>query len=432
MMSLQESMEAIAFQRDLKFPTLLTGYFEELIATEQVHEMVPTLQKIADLTYDVTGVMSTFIVTQAPPGKTAPYRASIKMPDFNAFSPLNRGAIKRLEAMDFANVTLIDLIDGKLDRKTGKMSGWFSTIGVEITFCDRFMHGAFSGAEICALYLHELGHFWTMCEFMGETVSTSVVLAEIVGRMDTQETVDKRFEFVQAAMKITGANPNVPKDINTAEVFALLVKAQGTRMQNRAGSRWYDIRLAEVISDQYVSRWMMGSALATALGKLERGKGLFAEAGYDPVWIGVTTNFLNVVAFPFSSIGKGVSIVVFEAVKNLMWSFGVSLGLNTLIFGISEKGYNTTLQRVAQQRRELVGLLRDKSLSDAEVKRALTDIDTIDKELDKVHNLSDIWGTITRYAIDVFSGVRNENHREIEKEELANNRLYELAASLRG
>lgn len=432
MNSLQESFEAIAFQKDLTFPKTLTGLFEEACTVEHLPDMSPVLQKIAELTRDVVNVTISVEVYDSTKVRGSPYYASVIMPDFNAFSPLNQKAIKRLENFDFANMTCEDLITGTIDRKNGKLGGWFSSIGLNIRFSSEFFNGNFTGAELAAIYTHELGHFYTFCEFMGETLSTNVIVAEVVGRMDSQASVDKRFELVKAALKISGQNPNVPKDIGTEEVMALLIKGQTTRMQGRAGTRWYDVRLAEALADQFTARWMLGAPLATALAKLERQKMFFQEAGYEPVWMGVFSNLLNVAFLPFGLVKVGVNALLLGSARSLMSSFVFSLGFTCLSFGFGNKAYNTTKQRIRQQRRELVGLLKDRALTKTEVVDALADIKLIDDELDSTHNLSDVLGVFTNYLLRLFTGQRNEVDREIEKEELVNNRLYELAASIKG
>lgn len=432
MRNLQESMEAMAFQRDLNYPTELKRLFNQLIDDRTRDDMEDTLKDIVELTFEVTGIWMEASVMTGQTSYFTPYVVDVEFPDFNAFSPINRKALKRIENYDLENLDISEFFNGTIDRKTGKVSGFFNQIKGHFRISDSFLQGAFEGDEIAGLYQHEVGHIWSYFELLGQTFSTNMILAEIVGRMDSQATIEKKYALGVAALKLAGSDVKPPLDVDSTTITALVLQGQVQRMQKSAGTRWYDVRLFETLADQYAARWMMGASLSKALAKIERGKGIFGQQGFEPRWFGLSVNFMNLVTLPFSSVSKGVSVVILKSVKSLATTYGATLAFNLFFFAIGDKTYNTVQQRIAAQRRELVGLLRDRTLPKALVETALADLKLIDEEQSKIHNVSDVISTLSDYTINFFTGVRDGVEREIEKEELANNRLYELSASLKG
>lgn len=430
--SLQESMEAIAFQTTSNYPKLLVALFEKAMSAESDRELNDICGKITSLTQDVTGVWIEPQMVESG-GFLAPYIVNMSIKDINALSPINQVALKRLENYDLENLKGAELITGTVDLKKGKVTGFFTKIRSTFSFSKSFLSGFFTPMEAAALYLHETGHAYTTFEWLGETMRTNIIMAEVIGRMDSAGSVEKRFRIGQAALKLADVSASIDENTGTEEITALVLEGQVARMQRDTGSRWYDVRLGEVVADQFASRWMMGAHLSTALAKLERSKGIFAEAGYDPKWLGLFVNFANLTALPFTSVSKGVSTLVLKSLAQVSQSFSISLGLNVLVAYLGGSGrYNTVTQRIQAQRRELVMLLKDRKLAPEIINQALLDIKMIDEELAKVHPFSDVYGELSRWTINLVSGIRKDIDDSAAREELANNRLYELSAAMKG
>jgi hypothetical protein len=273
--------------------------------------------------------------------------------------------------------------------------------------------------------------------YMGETLVTNTILAEVVGRIDTEETVEKKFLIGKAAIKLSGGKST--KDVaemTTDEITAVVLEGQMARMQQRTGSRWYDIRLAEALADQFASRWLAGAPLVTALGKLERSKNIFFSAtGFDPIWVGLSSNFFTVVMLPFKMVKVGeVAKYVLETsarpiLIKIAKAFCSSVALGSINqFTGTHKRYDTWEQRFAAIRRELVTLLKDRDLSPEIRKSALADIEVIDNEIAKIHPYGDIMSKLAKWSWRTVTGRKQELDRHHNAEELANNRLYELSA----
>ncbi|MNG38101.1 hypothetical protein D3C84_1256620 [compost metagenome] len=80
----------------------------------------------------------------------------------------------------------------------------------------------------------------------------------------------------------------------------------------------------------------------------------------------------------------------------------------------------------------MVGFLKNGKLNDDVRKQVLADIATIDNELNNVHKYGDV---ISKAFVGAYNLVMGRTHavgQATVHESLANNRLYEAAASLKG
>lgn len=429
MINLRESFEVIAFQRDSALFKNLTTYFAALMQLDDQREFYAVLEKITAETLAVTGV---WMEPREVESRMffAPYVINVVIPDLNALTPLNRKAIDRLKNYDLDKLEISTVLNGTVDMKTGKVSGFFSKIRNYFDFSRSVLSGFFEADELAGLYLHEVAHAWTNYKYLGETMVTNVILAEVVGTMDVQTTVEKRYAVGLAALRMAGIEKRPPANVDSSEITALVLEGQVTRMAKEVGTRWYDRRLAEMLADQWAARWMIGSSLARALAKLERKKGIFAEAGYDPKWLGLASNLVNIGFLPFKTVSAGVSTLVLASLITVAKGFAWSFGLNAIAAALDAGAHNRVQDRVRSQRREIVTLLKDRELPKDILDTALAELAVIDEELDKVHEFSDVYGSLGRYVVGLFDGTRAMEN-ELIKEELANNRLYEFSAKLR-
>lgn len=430
--SLQESLEAIAYQSTNAYPAKLKELFQKIIDSNG--DLIITkqcLDNIQDLTLSVTGIRFEPEMVE-PNFLRGPYRISAKVPNLNALNPINQNAQKRLEKLDLDTMNHSEILEGYIDLKNARVGGFFSKLVNVFQISPAFFSGYFTAGEVAALYLHELGHCFTMYEYIGETLITNVIIAEVVGRMDSQETLEKRLLVGKAALKLAGSNVEVRDDITSAEVTALVLDGQVQRMRRAAGTKWYDQRLAEAVADQFAARWGMGLDLAKALAKQERSTGIFAEAGYEPIWFGVLMNFINLTAMPFKKAGEAITTVLLKSLSKVAMSYSISMITGSMVFFLVSSRYSTIPQRTAALRREMVALLKDRKITDEFRRQVLAEIDELDKVLAEKHNWSDVYGKVGRYSLDTILGRNKELGAHELTEELANNRLYQLSAALKG
>lgn len=435
---LAESMEAIAYQSTSDFPKKITTYFQNAIdgysdspATNKPFQVKEAFDNIYNLTKLVTGI--DFAPEWTKSGLfDGPYKIIAEVPNLNALSPINPDAQKRMAKYDLDGIAPSEIINGWVDLKLARVGGFFTHLRNKMMISPSFLNGHFTASELAALYLHELGHCFTMYEYLGETLITNFILAEVVGRMDSQATIEKRAIVGRAALRLARVDKTVDESANSADITALVLEGQIGRMQRALNTRWYDQRLAEVVADQFAARWGMGVDLAKALVKQERSKGIFAEAGFEPVWFGALMNFVNISSMPFKKLAEGTVKATMGAIVKLATSYSTTMIGSSLSFFFISNGYATIPQRIAALRREMVSVLKNREIDPTLRKQILAEIDLLDEVAKEKHQWSDVYSKVGKYSLDVVLGRGRELGQQEMTEELANNRLYQLSAALKG
>lgn len=430
------SEEAISVQVNSVFPKRVGEIFANCLANKDDHAFIlMELEKLAKLTFDETGIDVTFGYLKAEliAGK---YLCSIRPPQITAFNPLMPKMLAKVAALDYTNFVPDELLSGKIDMQKVRVSGFYSQIQILIKFTPEMFDGLLDSKELTSIYIHELGHVWTMFEFMGQTVITNTILAESIGKLGPDATPERIFEVGRAAILMAGGE--IPDEINDMmDIVVCVQQGQEKRIQNRLSSKYVGNRLVERVADQFASRFLLGASLVTAFGKIERNRNpLLASSGYDPKWVGITSNLMSIVTFPFGAIKEGVFKLTMSVLKGYALATAAPLikaattdYLNDR-FGLADR--ETPLERTGSIRRELVGFLKNGALADDVRRQVLADLATIDVELRNVHKYGDLITKMFSGAYNLAIGRTHAVGQATVQESLANNRLYEAAASLKG
>lgn len=426
----QESMEAIAFQMNANLPKAIAAIFQKVIDIKGARpESDQLFEEIAPIVMATTGLFVTPVMLEGKAAKA--FSMFVLDPNFNAYSPINSAASAMMDKYDLDMLTNVEILNGKIDRKNGRVSGFYSKIPFRCGVSSSMFDGDFTAGELAAIFTHELGHPWSICEFLGQTLLTNVILAELVGRMDTQESESRKFALARVALKLSENDQKIPSDVSSSEITALVLEGQVKRMQRAYNTRWYDQRLAEAMADQFAARWMVGKDLVVALGKLERAKGwIDAEPGYDNIWVGVMSNLLTVVMLPYGfALQKGAAALTIHVMRRLAFGFAASFFISGTFYGLKKDTYPPMRVRVQQIRNEIVSLLKNRDLPKDMRERALEDLRIIDEESATVHPFVNVMNQLTTYTLDLISGKGHVLGANQMKENLANNRFFEFSAS---
>lgn len=434
MFKTEPSFEVLAWQRDSQLAPRMTQLFQQVIDNGQDEIVVrKSLQEICDLIFEQTGLTFEFRIVEKS-WFFGPLEISVKLPNLNAISPINKKAVERLRKFDVQNMTVYDLIDGTIDYKHGRVSGFFSKLVHDIAFSKATFSGAVPAAELTAATLHEVGHGWTNCVFLGESLGTNIIVAELVGQYEYQDTARKKFEVGKAAMKLAGVDQEDIKD--TADLTAVVLKGTVQRMQVNAGTRWYDSRLTETLADQFVVKYGIGVDLVKALTRFERSTHLWADVGYEPKWIGLLFNFANIVMLPFDTaagVFKPVlSKMLKQTAKSFSFSFFMSGFLSEVAKRVRDSGHAPLKDRIQTIRRDMVAELRQPNLEDDRRKQILADLQLVDEEAGGAHPFTDVYSVVSKWITNVAVGRASELGHHTLVDDLANNRLYEFSAQLKG
>jgi hypothetical protein len=430
------STEAISVQVNSVFPKRVGEIFAECLANKDDYTIVmQQLEKLSKLTMDEVGIKVTFGYLEAEliAGK---YLCSIRPPQMAAANPLMPKMLAKVTALDYTNFVPDELLTGKLDMQKVRATGFYSRIDFLVRFTPQMFDGLLDAKELTAVYIHELGHAWTILEFMGQTVITNTILAESIGKVGHDASAERIFEVGRAAILMAGGD--IPEHVrDMMDIVVCVQQGQEKRIQNRLSSKFVGNRLSERVADQFASRFLLGASLVTAFGKIERNRNpLLAASGYDPKWVGITSNLMGIVTFPFTSLTAGAHRLTLSILKGYSLSVAAPMlkaaatdAMNDR-FGLADR--ETPLERTGSIRRELVGFLKNSKLADDIRRQVLADIATIDIELNNVHKYGDVITKIFTGAYNLAIGRTHAVGQATVQESLANNRLYEAAASLKG
>lgn len=442
------SFETVAWQRDNKLKPAVTALYQEVLdAAGNLAKQLAALDKIHRLVFETVGLSFTSKVVEKS-WFFGPYEISVEVPNLTAISPINKAAVERLHKFDIANMKITDLLNGKIDYQSGNVSGFFSELKHEITYSTKTLNGDLTAPMLTALHFHEVGHAWVNCVLLGESLATNIVIAEYLGQYDFTATAEKKIQVGKAALKLSGVNSDLPKDADVAEITALVLKGQVDRIQRHAGTRWYDHRLTETLADQFAVRFGTAADLIRALSVLERSQHIFADHGYEPRWIGQLFNFMNIVMIPMafqkSVVQGGVEVMVkvgaAEGMQKLLKSVSKTFLCSFFISGFGAemvKKINGTAhaplkERIKVIRRDAVSELKNPNLPAAARKAILGDLEIIDATAAEAHPFTDVYALLSKYLTNVITGRKVEFDHHHMVDDLANNRLYEFSALLKG
>ena len=434
--SLTESLEAIAIQPNRDYVNKCIAIFQRCIdqASDEAAILIE-LEKLAKLTADVTKIKVTFGYTK-PELIAGRYLCSIRAPQLTSFNPLLPKMMEKVANLDYENFVPEQLLKGEVDLVKCQVSGFYCDLEFNIKWTPAMFDGMLEADELCAVYFHELGHAWTMMEFMGQTIITNSILAGAVGQIAQDTPPERVFEIGKAAILMSGGE--MPDEITDLQDIVIAVQiGQERRIQRRLQCKYVGNRLVERLADQFATRYMVGASLVKAFGKMERKRNpLVASTGYDPKWVGLTSNLLSIVSFPYTTLRAGVVRFTVGLLKGYSLSIAAPLLQASLMdymntrFGMADT--ETPIERTRSIQREMIGFLRDPSLPDDIRKQVLADIAILDTELRNVHKYGDVFGKVFRFAYNVAVGRAHGVGQATVQESLANNRLYEASASLKG
>ena len=180
------------------------------------------------------------------------------------------------EVMKFvkkAKQELNSCVDLKKSKVTGTLAKELKAkIQVDRTLFYKAVLGQeFSDEEATAIILHEIGHFFTMLEFLDRTVSTNQVLAELSRDLMSEKEPGKRETIIQAAGKDLSLDRNVVQSVQDQDdktVTTVFLTSSMKSIRSQSGHTFYDMNTWEMLADQFASRHGAGSVMFSAINKL--------------------------------------------------------------------------------------------------------------------------------------------------------------------
>lgn len=301
-----------------------------------------------------------------------------------------------IDMMDSSNAPLLndDYIEVFVDLKRAKVK-------MKDTLTDRFkiqtttamFDGKIPHDQLAAILLHELGHVFNTLIFAITThISNQAV-----------ERVIRKNKDIEYAVFQNQSHPDL--ESITTEIFASKID----HVRKTVQTKYYDVRLNEMMADHFATQHGAGLALARAVANPILSSSYFLNHN-------LTSNTL---------LGLGIIVPAALLVSPVVAALAVVILSPLFGTGIGSI-YEPLPDRIRSIRTDTVALLRNPRMSKEEKKTLINEIDEIDRLLKTIP--ASIWNLSffapSKYLFDLMSGKVNNLKLHKKIEELTNNDLF--------
>lgn len=426
------SMEAIDFQRDSTLLKEMAFQMDACLTDPYRDTFNKASAALHEIAKKVTGMNFRFNFARlgGPNAFVIPPQADIA-------SPMRPDEIATKVQRFGRPVSEQELFKGTVDIKTGKVSGIYCDIPIDIFiatefFTDRNM-AAIQGIHIAAIACHEMGHGFTYLRYLGRMVLSNVVISEITRRQ--HEGADDKViqEVVRVAEQRTGWKLRDLGEINGSTdpllVQQVVMAGMVESIRSELNTKFYDLRAFEFSSDQFVARHGGAQYIVEALDFMYK-----SFAPYIKEYRGRKANIMasltgyGVLLGGILAAGAGVVFAV-----PLVGVIGIFMVFMTLFSGGDDGVYDPIPKRYEAMRRELIASSKEAYLTLKQRQDIINQIQAIDKILSEVQRNSKGYfapDVVVEFIAGIFNGRPNEQKFQRMLENLANNRLFELSNQL--
>lgn len=322
-----------------------------------------------------------------------------------------------------------DVLEAKIDYKTGRVSGYFSEVPAKIYISTSFIRDTAVGPAECspeecsAIILHELGHLISLFEALKIVYHRNYILDSHITTFAKNPTKEERVRLVNSlkSKKVLGNKLDDKTVIQGSdEQFITIVMADAMKEYlEDVNSVLFNHNTSETAADSFAIRMGGGKHLITSLSRIAR-----------PV------NTTVVILGMIMDIIKAMMIVMMMMSGAIIYAITFAFLLIDSIFTHAYLGYvephGNLSERLTRIYRESLGVLKQDGLP-VEIKRELVkDIEDSKKSLEKFMEYGKhcpyIFQWVLNTLIPFFSNNESRKHKEMLLESLVNNDLFLQAA----
>lgn len=297
----------------------------------------------------------------------------------------------------------------------------------------------FTDEEIAGIILHEIGHFWTMLEFLDRSVATNQVLAELQRDLFIEKEPSKRNTIIKTAGKELNLDRNVVESLQASDdqtVSTVFVAASMKAIRTQSGHSFYDMNTWEMLADQFAARHGAGRHMFTGMQKLMAQCPDLTMMSRASFYYGQIARFVGGILLMVGGVAGVVAAPAVAIIGIIAVLIGYAMVTNDG-GSYSEPTYDNDLGRLTRLRNQQVQAIKkalghNKSkFNAAYVKQLTEDVAFMDNILKQGFNNT----AVVNKIITFFSA--NEANRQANTafqkhlEGLAHNDLYAKAAALK-
>jgi len=233
--------------------------------------------------------------------------------------------------------------------------------------------------EYLAVLIHEVGHMFTYHEYSNKHVQNTTVVIEAFKKIKNPKEFEK-------AVTVVSEQLDIKIDKNTDKKETVVRMAKGMISVNKDNVRYY--KDAEMLADQFASRFGLADALTSALTKFTRGTLEIGESitMYRRINMMITALFLGIICG-----GPALAIIYIGLSLAITAIFTLLVGL--VIVGVfssdgTKMPYDSMIDRVKRLKQDVIRQIGELENSDREgtelkdmIRELLAQIDNMSSNL---------------------------------------------------
>lgn len=316
----------------------------------------------------------------------------------------------------------------KTCKVTGIFSHFESPVYININF---FKNWKITPGQMTAILLHEIGHIFTYCEFISRQVTTNQILSAVSKSIIDKDSAQQREFIFKSAFDILDTKPdNIEKLANQNDIriaAAVCIKASVDKMYSELGVSTYDSTSCEMLADQFVSRHGYGREAIEVFDII--GK-IFKDYEKSKT----ARNFVNIsqaFRIVFTVTGSVMLAIVGVPVLSLIFVLMTSVLIGFTGGEVNKDHHYDTLKvRFLRIREDTVNYLKNKDLDPSYVKKALADLEAMNKIIKDTEEARFLFDIIVDYVNPKSKKIRNSIELQRDLEALAMNDFFVKSAHL--
>lgn len=207
--------------------------------------------------------------------------AYVYMPTFDNTHPFFDEYIRKhcdfLSDSGTAAVTFLDKeARGGVDLANSRVTGMFTKLPLKL----RVTYGIladrrFTDNEIASIILHEIGHAFTYCYYLGHVVTGNIIVTHAARRVLEVDDTGERVKVLKRAEQVLGIEiPDINRIASVEKtklkdtVETVFIASHRSRYRSITGTDIYDFRTCEQLADHFSAMHGGAPYLATGLSKL--------------------------------------------------------------------------------------------------------------------------------------------------------------------
>lgn len=406
---LASALEAVKFQVEPVLFETVTKNIKKMRAEDEYTATSPAAKELSDVVKRFTNISLTVSYENS-----SEVNASVYLPDLDRNHPIinstRRAYLNNRDALVILRKKNLAIVEGSVDLEKGKVFGVFEELDCMINLTTGLMNDTgMTNEEVAAIFLHELGHLMSYCEYIYRSVSSNYALLAVADAITTADT-KKRIELIDATSKHFDFPEESLEPLKTTSskdvAISVLLTQNIRKTRSELGANVYDRRGCEHLADQYAARMGAGPALTTGLAKMHRrSPSTYSTAGFV-AFEGLKLTLLALSMYAISPLVLVLLVVAYDP---------------------TDKIYDDPEARLRRIRNELIGGMKNKDISKLRREQLKKDLEIIDESISNFKDRRSFYELL--YTSFLPSG-RDQHKRMVHQQELealANNELFSKA-----